>query len=148
MRSADTIVPQSITIDESLSYPALFRTVFKPASSSGATDSISATTTVDALRHDYTHTSLTGPSSVRAGRVLALNARVLPICGPVKLQYRVWKLSTGRIVKANSVGLTEDSTGVLRLTLKSRGVYRIQARFAGNRFGATSPWASKTVVVR
>jgi hypothetical protein len=156
VEETDTVGVQTVTIDENLSYPAQFRIVFKPVvidpvtgkASNPATESISPTTTLDALRFESVRVALVGTSSMKAGSIAKIGARALPLCGPGRAQYVVKNLRTGKTVKSGTVVVSDLGASLLRLKLNSRGVYRVQMRWVGNRFGATSPWAARLLVVR
>lgn len=148
VEETDTVGVQTVTVDQNLTYPAHFRLVFKPKSSGGATESISPTTTIEALHFDAVHVSLAGTSAMKAGRTASISARVLPLCGPGKAQYVVKNVRTGRTVKSGTANVSDLGTASLKLKLNSRGTYRVQMRWVGNRFGGTSPWTARLLTVR
>ncbi len=148
VEETDTVVPQSITIDQGLAYPAYLRTVFKPKSTGNATESISPTTTIDLLRYEVTRVALGGTSSMRAGRTASYGARVVPLCGPGRLRYEVRNARTGAVVKSGTVSASDLGVASLKVKVSKRGTYRVNMRWLGNSFGATSAWATKVLVVR
>ena len=148
VEETDTVGAQTITIDQNLTYPARFRIVSKPKSTGNATESISPTITMSAIRYDVVRLALAGTKSMRAGATASTGAQVLPLCGPGKIQYVVKNTRTGRTLKSGSLTASEMGVALLRVKLKTRGAYRVQMRWVGNRFGATSPWAARTVIVR
>jgi hypothetical protein len=148
VEETDTVGVQTVPIDENLAYPAYFRIVFKPKSSGGTTESISPTTTIEALRFEEVRVSLVGTSSMKAGRTASIGARVVPLCGPGKAQYVVKNVRTGRTVKSGTANVSDLGATLLKLKLNSRGTYRVQMRWMGNRFGVTSSWTARLLTVR
>jgi hypothetical protein len=142
-----TVDPQSILIDDSVSYPAIFRTVFLPKSSKNTTAAVSDPIVVAMRRNLKTAVVISAPKTMSRNKAYTVGATVKPDSGAGKVAVRI-KNPKGRVVK--SLTLTTDELGYVETTFKasSAGRYRIEMKWLGNQFGVPSATASAVVTVR
>lgn len=142
-----TIGPLAYLIDEELpSYPAIIRAVFIPKSASKGT-AVSSPVWIRMSKNLRTKMSISGPGKVTHGKNYTFESRVTPVSGIGTVKVTVERLSNHSKKVYN---VETDSTGITQFNFKQniKGRYRISERFLGNRFGAASSTAIKTIVVK
>jgi hypothetical protein len=148
VEDTDTIVPQDIVVDGSITYPATFRTVFKPKSSANTTAAISDPVTVSLVRNTGVRVRISAPKSMKRNRVYAVSAAVTPVSGEGNLDVKVFKTGRAAALRSYTVMTNEFGEATTKLALKDAGNYRIQMKWRGNVFGASSVAALANVTVR
>ncbi len=142
-----TIDPLYILVDESLAYPAIFRSVFLPKFSGNTTAAVSDPVVVMMRQHARTAVTISAPKVAARNKTFAVSCTVRPDSGVGKVFMRV-RSPQGKVIR--SARLTTDEFGYATTTFRATkpGRYTIEMQWLGNRFGVASAVAAKSVQVR
>lgn len=151
-----TVDPLMLVFDDSVKYPADFRTLFyrqsKDASGTASyvLQSTSEPVTVERLKHGVSKVSITAPKRAKKNASFTTSYAVKPLSGAGKVKVTVERQAGSKYVKVSSKTITVDemSEADLKLKLKKAGRYRINAKFAGNGWAVASPLATRIVTVK
>ena len=143
VEDTDTIVPQSIFVNEEVSWPATFRALWLPKSGGGSVVATSAQVTVAAARNTHVRVSISAPKTVRA-KGTSFGFTVSPDCSASLVKITVVN-SHGKTVSTTKILTDETGVGSRKIKFPKAGRYTVLAQFLGNYWGKSSPVTAKAV---
>ena len=143
VEDTNTIVPQSIFVNEEVAWPATFRALWIPKSGVGSVVATSAQVTVTMARNTHTKVAIGAPKTVRAkGASFAFT--VSPICAESLV--KIWVVNShGKTVTSTKILTDEFGHGSRTLKFGKAGRFTVLAQFLGNVWGRSSPVTAKAV---
>lgn len=136
--------------DNSLKYPAYFRTVFRTKASGLATIAVSPTERLEASQFSANTVRVSAPSRASVRTQFTASVRVLQNVGEGTVRARVYRRVDGAWKRIATRDILTDDLGVATIKIRpsKRGLYLIRAQFLGNQFSVPSAVAAKVFVAR
>jgi hypothetical protein len=143
VEDTDTIVPQSIFVNEEVAWPATFRALWIPKSGGGSVVATSDAVTVSMARYTKTKVTIGAPKTVRA-RGASFAFTVSPVCAESLV--KIWVVNShGKTVTSTKILTDEFGHGSRTIKFGKAGKYKVEAQFLGNVWGKASTVSVKTV---